>query len=226
LLIEEDPDSSEATREFAAIISTEAADLTRMVEDLLTTARLESGALTFHAEDVVTDEEAIEVLGPFNRSRTAVVADVAPAVVRVDRLRQRQILRNLVSNALKYGGSEVEVVGTKDTKTYEWVVRDNGDGIPEELAPNLFQRFVHRGTTVVVPGGVGLGLSIVRALAEGMDGSVSYRRRDGWTEFIVRVPLARPQYDYLTGTSTAHGPPNGLQVAATAAPTSSGAQSA
>ena len=113
-MIEEDPESPEATQEYAAIISTEAADLTRMVEDLLTIARLESGALTYLAEDVVTDEEATEVLRPFNRSRTTVVADVAPAVVHVDRLRQRQILRNLISNAIKYGGPSIEVVGNKD----------------------------------------------------------------------------------------------------------------
>jgi signal transduction histidine kinase len=189
-LVEEDPDSSEATREYAAIISSEAADLTRMVEDLLTVARLESGALTYLAEEVTTDEETTEVLRPFNRARTVVSVDVLPAVVRVDRLRQRQVLRNLVSNAHRYGGPNIEIVGRKDGDTYQWIVRDDGDGVPEELAAKLFQRFIHRGTTVVVPGGVGLGLSIVRALAEGMGGSVSYRRRSGWSEFIVDVPLA------------------------------------
>ena len=97
------------------------------------------------------------------------------------------------------------------------MVRDDGDGVLEELITNLFQRFVHRGTTVVVPGGVGLGLSIVRALAEGMGGSVSYRRRDGWSEFVVSVPLPSRPGVSRSDTSSGDGPVGGLQVAATSA---------
>ena len=67
----------------------------------------------------------------------------------------------------------------------------------------------------MVPGGVGLGLSIVRALVEGMGGSVSYRRRGGWTEFIVNLPLAQSprRPDLTSGEASAvvslpqvHGP--------------------
>ena len=192
-LIEDDADAPPAVKEYASIISSESADLTRMVEDLLTAARLESDAITFMNEDVDTEETKAEVLGPFNRSGTKVIADVVPAVARVDRLRQRQVLRNLISNAIKYGGPTIELVGRIKGTSYEWVVKDDGEGVPEELVDKLFQRFVHRGTTVVVPGGVGLGLSIVRALAEGMGGTVTYRRRSGWSEFAVQVPLAESQ---------------------------------
>lgn len=190
-LIEEDPEASQATLEYASIISSEAADLSRMVEDLLTVAGLDSGALTFMLEDVPTDDEIVNILRPTRRSGAEVSVDVEPAFVRVDRLRLRQILRNLLSNAVKYGGSSIEVRGHRHRDGYRWVVRDDGDGVPDELAPKLFERFVHRDTNVVVPGGVGLGLSIVRALAEGMGGSVSYRRVDGWSEFIVDIPEAR-----------------------------------
>jgi signal transduction histidine kinase len=188
-LIEEDHDAPALTREYAAIISAEAADLTRMVEDLLTTARLESGALTFLAEDLDAEDEAHQVLRPFNRMTEVVSHDIERAFLHVDRVRLRQVLRNLISNAIKYGGSTIQVIGRSDATEYEWIVRDDGTGVPTEIVDRLFQRFVHRGTTVVESGGVGLGLSIVRALAEGMNGSATYRRSGGWSEFVVRVPL-------------------------------------
>ena len=112
------------------------------------------------------------------------------AVVAVDRMRQRQVLRNLISNARKYGGPELRVLGEVKGDMYEWIVADNGQGIPEEIKDRLFQRFVHRGSLVTAPGGVGIGLSIVRALVEGMGGTIGYTRENGWTQFRVCVPLA------------------------------------
>lgn len=194
-LIEEDTDAPALTREYASIISAEASDLTRMVEDLLTTARLESGALTFLTEDLDAGDEAHHVLRPFNRATEVVASDIERGVLHVDRVRLRQVLRNLISNAIKYGGPTVQVMGRAAGPEYEWIVRDDGDGVPEQIVGRLFQRFVHRGTTVVESGGVGLGLSIVRALAEGMNGSASYRRTGGWSEFVVRVPM-RPGSEY------------------------------
>ncbi|MBT8212733.1 MAG: HAMP domain-containing histidine kinase [Acidimicrobiia bacterium] len=189
-LLEEHEGVDEEGRELAGMISNEASDLSRMVEDLLTTARLEADALTFQREQVLTHEDIDDIIRPFNRSGTPIELSVKPAVVRVDRLRQRQVLRNLISNARKYGGDILRVTGEKNGDWFEWTVADNGDGIPEELQGKLFERFMHQGTNVSVPGGVGLGLSIVRALAEGMGGSVRYQRSDGWTRFIMQVPLA------------------------------------
>jgi signal transduction histidine kinase len=112
------------------------------------------------------------------------------ALVHVDRMRQRQVLRNLISNARKYGGPEIRLTGRVAGDMYEWVVADNGDGVPKEIEERLFQRFVHRGSLVTAPGGVGIGLSIVRALVEGMGGAIDYSRVGGWTEFRVTVPLS------------------------------------
>jgi len=60
-----------------------------------------------------------------------------------------------------------------------------------ELEDRLFQRFLHQGDMPLVLGSVGLGLSIVQALAEGMGGAVWYERDTGWTKFVVRVPMAK-----------------------------------
>jgi signal transduction histidine kinase len=124
------------------------------------------------------------------------------ATVAVDRMRQRQVLRNLISNARKYGGADIRLTGQIVDDMYEWVVADNGKGIPDEIQDRLFQRFVHRGSLVTAPGGVGIGLSIVRALVEGMGGTIGYTREYGWTQFRVCVPLAEThQHDIAPGTT-------------------------
>ena len=109
----------------------------------------------------------------------------------VDRLRQRQVLRNLISNAVKYGGDRIALVGKPNGITYQWMVVDNGPGVPPELERRLFQRYIHTLTfQQAVAGGVGLGLSIVKSLAEGMGGTVGYSHSSGLTRFIVNVPIA------------------------------------
>ena len=213
-LIEEDMEASEAVREMAGMISSESSDLSRMVEDLLTTARLEAGALSFQSEQVLTHDEVGELVAPFRHRGIDVALDVSPAAVRVDRLRQRQVLRNLLSNAEKYGGDQILVTGKRDGAWFEWRVSDNGDGVPAALQGRLFERFMHQGTAVSAPGGVGLGLSIVRALAEGMGGSVTYEHTNGWTHFIMRVPIAAAEVTALRPAAPPPEAPGGFQIAA------------
>lgn len=191
-LLEEDEAvaASPGAVEMAGMIISEANDLSRMVDDLLTTARLDAGALHYQFENLNVLDEVREVVEPMRRSGTGFDVEVAPALVRSDRLRLRQVVRNLLSNARKYGGPTVHVVGRLESGWYELRVEDDGEGIPRELHDRLFQRYLHQGDLPLVLGSVGLGLSIVRALAEGMGGAVWYERRAGWTSFVVRVPLA------------------------------------
>jgi signal transduction histidine kinase len=205
-VIEGDPDASEAIRELAASITNEAEDLYRMVEDLLTTSQLDADALQYVIEDVVTDSEVTEVVAPMVRTGVSLTMDAEPAIVSVDRMRQRQVLRNLISNARKYGGPSIKLTGRVQGSSYEWTVADNGRGVPVEIEERLFQRFVHRGSLVTAPGGVGIGLSIVRALCEGMGGTITYDRGDGWTRFSVRVPLAEASAREVDRSSTWDAP--------------------
>ncbi|MDX1690324.1 MAG: HAMP domain-containing sensor histidine kinase [Acidimicrobiia bacterium] len=181
---------SETALEMVNLIISETHDLSRMVDDLLTTARLDADALHFQFEDVDVLEEVQEVVEPMRRSGIEVAVDVRPSLVRSDRLRLRQVLRNLVSNAAKYGGDRIRIRGGVESGWYELRVEDDGEGIPPELEGRLFQRYLHEGDVPLVLGSVGLGLSIVRALSEGMGGAVWHEREDGWTCFVVRVPLA------------------------------------
>jgi len=195
MLLEEDPAvmSSELAAELVDIIIGESGDLGRMVEDLLTTARIDAGALQFTFENIEVSGEAIEVANSLARSGLQIEIDCEPGRVRADRLRFRQIVRNLLSNAKKYGGPDVRVEGKAEGRTYLFVVSDDGDGLPEEIVAKAFQRFIHQGNETATTDSVGLGLSIVQSLTDGMGGSVKYERIDGRTRFLVRLPLVSAQ---------------------------------
>ncbi|MDH3607516.1 MAG: ATP-binding protein, partial [Acidimicrobiia bacterium] len=136
------------------------------------------------------------------------------------RLRFRQLLKNLLSNARKYGGPQIRIEGRIDRRTYVCSVVDNGEGIPEELVEKLFKRFIHQGHQTATKDSVGLGLSIVHALAHGMGGSVGHQRINGETYFSLRLPLsdAHVATDHSTmqpvdSASPAGAPEEALQIA-------------
>lgn len=190
-ILAEDPsiERSENASELLHLIISESNDLARMVEDLLTTARLDAGALHFDFDDVSMADAVREVVDPLIKAGSEIELDCEPALVRADGLRTRQVLRNLVSNAQKYGGNHIRIVGRVDGRTYRCEVIDDGDGVPPEMSEKIFERFVHRGRSGVSDS-VGLGLAIVHALAHGMGGSVTYQRSNDVTSFTVRLPLA------------------------------------
>ena len=191
MLLEEDPqiESSDTAAELVDLIVSEAEDLSRMVEDLLTAARLDAGALTYSFEDVDPAVEAHEVVEPLARNGVTIGVTCETGTVRADRLRLRQIVRNLVSNARKYGGPDIRIEGRVVDRTYVCSVIDNGSGIPDEIADKVFERFIHQGQATATKDSVGLGLSIVKALADGMGGVVRYDRVGDETHFSLRIPL-------------------------------------
>jgi signal transduction histidine kinase len=186
--------ADDAATELLNVIVGESDDLSRMVEDLLTTARLDAGALHFAYQDIDVEVEIAEVATPMIRSGIDLTLAVEPAIIRADRLRFRQLLKNLMSNARKYGGPSIRIEGRVERRTYVCAIVDNGDGIPEELVPRLFKRFIHQGHQTATKDSVGLGLSIVHALAHGMGGSVTHERKGGETYFSLRLPLAEAHF--------------------------------
>ncbi len=177
--------------EMTAVIVGESAELMRMVDDLLAVGKLEAGDMSYEIDDVTVSEELEAVLDPFERTGRVFSVECEPAVVRADRLRVRQVLRNLVSNACKHGGPTISIQGEAGEGTYLLEVIDDGDGVPPELEVRLFERYVHEGSAPLLAGSVGLGLAIAYSLADGMDGRLSYRRDDGLSVFELRVPLAQ-----------------------------------
>ncbi len=191
VLIETGIVDPESTLELINLINVESAELSRMVEDLLTAARLESEALTIAPTSLDPATECEAVLGPMRRSGLDVTTDLASRPISADGLRLRQILRNLLSNAAKHGGDRIGVVGRVQGSFYVWSVVDDGGGVPASIADRLFDRFVHDGREALLAGSVGLGLNIARSLAEAMGGELAYTRQEGLTVFTFTTPLAQ-----------------------------------
>jgi signal transduction histidine kinase len=185
-----DQSLSPASRELVGLIVTEAAELARMVDDLVAAGRIDADAITYDLETVELSAEIEEVIRPFKRRGVSVEVDDIGISVRADRLRLRQLLRNLVSNAVKYGGDEIAVTAYRQDHTVVIEVIDDGPGVSADADDRLFNRYVHDHGSALLQGSVGLGLAIARSFAEGMDGSLEYKRIDDLTIFEVSLPLA------------------------------------
>ena len=118
------------------------------------------------------------------------IPEEVPLIAIADALRLRQVLHNLISNAVRHGGSEITVLGRPDGGGFSVAVGDDGPGVPARTEGRLFTRFVHSADQALITGSVGLGLAITRLLIEGMGGTVVYERRDGHTWFTARFGSA------------------------------------
>ncbi|MCH7846171.1 MAG: HAMP domain-containing histidine kinase [Acidobacteria bacterium] len=174
--------------ELIGLINKDSADLSRMVDDILTAARLESDVLAFEYQAVALYEEAAAAIAPIQRSGADIRLE-GNALVWADPVRTRQIIRNLVSNAIQHGGPAVEVYLETNQRNAVVTVSDNGTGVDSSITDRLFERFVNDGQESLLNGSIGLGLSIARSLARTMDGDVSYVRAGGWTNFVLTLPL-------------------------------------
>ncbi len=183
-------DNAEEQDDLIRLIYGESGELVRMVEDLLTAARLTEGELAYKLESVDVATEVADVAEVMAKLGTDVSLVGIEGHVRADRLRFRQIVRNLLANAARYGGESVVVTGRGKADGYRLVIADNGDGVPDDTVETMFERFSHYEDASLSRGGMGLGLSIVRTLLEDMGGTIRYERIDGWSRFVVELPRA------------------------------------
>jgi len=166
----------------------------RLVADLLLLARADVGReVPRHPLDLSrTVVEAASELEPVTGDHELHV-DVEPVTVIGARDDLHRVALNLMENAIKHtpAGTRIQVTLRRDGDDAVLVVADDGPGIPEELRDRVFERFVRGGGEV--SGSSGLGLSIVRAVAEGHGGSVILApgAEGHGTRFEVRIPAAR-----------------------------------
>jgi signal transduction histidine kinase len=182
-----DPDEAHT---LISVINEESAQLNRMVEDLLTIARDDTGDIVYNIAEFDVTAELETVAMPLQRSGTDIEIACPPTMVRADQLRVRQVLRNLLSNVHKWGGEDVFVTCHSSEGIAVITVADNGSGVPPELERRLFSRYMHEGDEALTTGTIGLGLAVVKILVDGMDGDIRYERDEGWTRFVVSLPLA------------------------------------
>ncbi len=187
--------SDSGVEEILSIMRRETGHLRNLVEDILVIPRLETGHLRMDPEDLDLRKECFQTADlVFQDSSTEF--DVAiPAAVRVDAdpVRLRQVLRNLLENALKYGGDQVLLDGESDGNHFRVVVTDNGPGVPESDRERIFDHFeqLTRGDSRVAQG-VGLGLPIARKLVRAMGGDLWYEARFPLgSRFCFTLQLAR-----------------------------------
>jgi signal transduction histidine kinase len=157
------------------IIERQVAHLSRMVDDLLDVSRITSGKIELRRErvdlrDVVA--RALELTEPALQGRPRppeVTGTATPVWVNGDPVRLTQVLCNLITNAVKFSASDqrIAIVLSRDGDTASLCVENEGAGIPAELAPRIFERFVQGEQPLQrASGGLGLGLAIARNLVE------------------------------------------------------------
>jgi signal transduction histidine kinase len=181
----------EIAGELTGLIINDAGELSRMVDDLITAGQIETDSVALTFEDLEIDPEVRTVIDPFIHAGASITFTPSGDSAEIDRLRFRQVLRNLVSNAVKHGGPNIEVFSEYGAGMVSIFVMDDGDGIPDEHVSGLFDRYQHEGTEPLLQGSVGLGLAVARALAVGMGGSLTYTRTNGITYFVFKVPSHR-----------------------------------
>ena len=175
-------------------VESEAIRMTALVDDLLLLARLDAGRPLDH-ETVDLTEMVVNAVSDAHAASPDHVWQLdlpdEPVEVQGDPARLHQIVANLLGNARTHTapGTVVRTSIVPDGGQVRLAVRDNGPGVPEELQPDVFQRFARGDTSRNrAAGSTGLGLSIVAAVAQAHGGSVSLDSEPGDTTFTVLLP--------------------------------------
>jgi signal transduction histidine kinase len=179
-------------------VNADADRVTRLITELLDVSRIESGRMEVHRELVDVPERARRIIAgrvaagePEDRYRLEVASDLPDTWLDADKV--DQILGNLVENAVRHGAGIVTVVVERarigGDQAVAVSVRDQGEGIPPEMAHRVFRQF-WRGKR---RGGTGLGLYIVKGLVEALGGDITVGRAPGGgAEFRFTVPAGAP----------------------------------
>jgi two-component system, OmpR family, phosphate regulon sensor histidine kinase PhoR len=188
-----------SAREFLEIIVKNAGRMTRLTEDLLVLARVESGEQRFDLRPVPPNnllEDAVQSLGIASQEAGLAlnIEDSSQDRVMADPEAIHQVLSNLIRNAMNYArnGGKIEIGAVRKGDFVEFYVRDFGPGIPSEHLPRLFERFyrVDKARSRET-GGTGLGLAIVKHIVRAHQGDVHAESRLGHgSTFFFTLPLA------------------------------------
>ena len=179
--------SPEEQADLIGLIASQSREVANIVDDLLTAARAEAGTLVI-APDALSIRRLIgEVLSSHSgRVDFAMQEDLE---IWADSGRVRQILRNLLTNAERYGGNTVKIHVRRVAETARIEVRDNGEGVPLHMRDQVFEPYARAKNSATQPASVGLGLSVARQLAQLMNGELELGEEGEWTVFTLTLPL-------------------------------------
>jgi two-component system, OmpR family, sensor kinase len=191
-------ESADDLREAVQRSSIEVDRLVQLAEDLLLMAQSHAGRLALRLEPLDTADLLASTASRFEwraheSGRRIALGPRGETSLRGDRVRLEQALGNLIDNALRHGGGDVELSTAGANGIVELHVADHGPGMPAEFLDRAFERFTRADAARGPGGGAGLGLSIVRMIAEAHGGAAHVENRaGGGADVWVTLPAAGP----------------------------------
>ena len=218
-LLDTELEDPEEVRTVISTINAEALAVSRTVENLVAASKVANDELRARSIVFEPSGEIGRAVLPFERLGATIAIDGPELTALGDPVIFRQIVQNLVANAVRHGGSEISVIATVNDDAYACIIADDGDGLPASVAERLFPRppepvepeATDTGgdeseQTVTTPeqpsvepevasesdadDGLGLGLPVSIALAEKLGGSLEYERSLGATMFTLSLPTS------------------------------------
>jgi signal transduction histidine kinase len=215
-LLAEDPEHRMAAdqRGYLAEITEATERLETLVNDLLDMGRIQAGRFAMHP--MATDfaavvEEALHHVEVQRRRKHLTLTSAIDALpeLQVDPERVRQVLLNLLTNAIKFtpDGGRIEVTVTQSADRVRCEIKDTGPGIPEDQQSRIFERFGQVDTSATRrTGGTGLGLSISKAIIDGHGGTIGVKSRPGaGSTFWFTLPKPRASRRSKPAAASASG---------------------
>jgi len=187
--------------EFAKVIQSSGNSLLGLIDEILDLSKIEAGKMELEFLDVSTKEITDMMWNLFNLVAKEkgitfeIISKEAPIIIKTDKMRLEQILKNLISNAIKFtekGKVTLEIkINTDDDKIICFIVKDTGIGIPLGKQPLIFEAFQQAdGSTKRKYGGTGLGLSISRELAKLLRGEIILHSKENeGSTFTLCLPV-------------------------------------
>ena len=195
-------DSLQTWRELEPMLTTEARQMSDVVQNLLLLSRVDGGRVAAARQDVDLDDLAWEEVGRLRASTAlTVITDITATRVIGDRMALSQVLRNLCDNAARHARTTVKITATPVGASALWVVEDDGSGVREADRDRVFERFVRLDESRARDtGGSGLGLAIVRDVVAAHGGTVTVDSSVGLggARLVVELPCAHPSAEAST----------------------------
>ncbi|HEY5808718.1 MAG TPA: ATP-binding protein [Povalibacter sp.] len=193
--------SDEQQKELVMSLERGALRLTRLIDNLLESVRIESGQLGIRHQSVAIAEiveDADALIGALLKQRRQTLQlDLPEELPRVDGdgPRLTQVFVNLLANASKFApeDSTVRIGASADDRVVTTWVEDEGPGVPEIESGSIFERFYRGPDQEPEPGGLGLGLWIVKSIINRHEGAIRAERVGERTRFVVELPIAKEQ---------------------------------
>lgn len=175
--------------EFEDVISLHASEMSHVIDDLLVWARADIGEVQVNIVEMDLGVEARRAVATVPSIELGIDEPDNPVEVLGDAVRVRQIVRNLVTNAVRYGGDSISVRVRNGGHQGFLEVTDDGEPIPECEMKKVFEPYARVSAPRAEPGSIGIGLTVSRSLARLQGGDLIFFRDDGLNVFRLSLPL-------------------------------------